>query len=136
MKIFVININFLFILLNTLTSLNFMRCTQKCVGECEKCGDELYVFKTSNRKRFVQCANDECNQSFPLPAKGSLEETGELCPLNQMQILAIVPNLRLQRGNYRKQEKRTYFWTIKPCFTCREYSHCKPIQDLLEEYIE
>ena len=32
-------------------------------------------------KRFIRCTNyDDCGTSYPLPARGALEATGETCP--------------------------------------------------------
>ena len=57
------------------------------VGECSKCAEEgrlgeLIAHKSERTgKRFIRCTNyDECGVSYPLPARGKLQATGEVCP--------------------------------------------------------
>ncbi len=57
------------------------------VGECKVCAEagrtgELIAHKSERSgKRFIRCTNyDECGVSYPLPARGKLEATGETCP--------------------------------------------------------
>lgn len=57
------------------------------VGECAACAQEgrhgdLIAHKSERTgKRFIRCTNyEECNTSYPLPQRGSLEATGETCP--------------------------------------------------------
>ena len=111
-----------------------MRSMSKCIGECTECGDEVYVFRTRSHKRFAQCVNEECNESFPLPSKGSIEETGLDCPITGTQIIAVVPNIRLSRGNFKQQTKKTYFWAKKPCFTCPDQYSCEALKDAKNDY--
>lgn len=111
-----------------------MKSLQVCIGECPQCGDDLYVFRTYSHKRCAKCANEDCEFGFALPGKGTIEATGVVCPESALQILAIVPNLKLQRGNYRRQEKRIYFWTDKPCYACRKKSVCQAFADVHEDY--
>jgi DNA topoisomerase-1 len=56
------------------------------IGTCSKCAEEgregqLAVRKSPRTlKRFVRCTNyDECGVSYPLPQKGAIEATGEIC---------------------------------------------------------
>ena len=56
------------------------------VGECRVCAEagrhgELVAHKSERSgKRFIRCTNyDECGVSYPLPARGKLEATGEVC---------------------------------------------------------
>ena len=56
------------------------------VGECAACaaagrhGDLLAHKSERSGKRFIRCTNyDECGVSYPLPARGKLEATGEVC---------------------------------------------------------
>ena len=57
------------------------------VGECAVCreagraGGDLIAHKSERTgKRFIRCANyEECGVSYPLPARGKLEATGEVC---------------------------------------------------------
>ena len=56
------------------------------VGECSVCaeagrhGDLIAHKSEKSGKRFIRCTNyDECGVSYPLPARGKLEATGEVC---------------------------------------------------------
>ena len=57
------------------------------VGECPACREagrsgRLIAHKSERSgKRFIRCTNyDDCGTSYPLPARGALEATGETCP--------------------------------------------------------
>ncbi len=57
------------------------------MGECQVCaeagrhGDLIAHKSESTGKRFIRCTNyDDCGMSYPLPARGKLEATGETCP--------------------------------------------------------
>lgn len=57
------------------------------VGTCPACAEagragELVAHKSEKSgKRFIRCTNyEECGTSYPLPARGKLEATGETCP--------------------------------------------------------
>ena len=57
------------------------------VGECPACREagrsgRLVAHKSEKSgKRFIRCTNyDDCGTSYPLPARGKLEATGETCP--------------------------------------------------------
>jgi DNA topoisomerase-1 len=51
--------------------------------ECKKIGKEKHLFakrSPKSLKRFVRCENyEECNTSYPLPQRGEIKPTGELC---------------------------------------------------------
>ena len=56
------------------------------VGECPTCaaagrhGDLIAHKSEKSGKRFIRCTNyDDCGVSYPLPARGKLEATGEVC---------------------------------------------------------
>ena len=56
------------------------------VGECPVCKEagrhgDLVAHKSERTgKRFIRCSNyDECGVSYPLPARGKLSATGEVC---------------------------------------------------------
>ena len=74
------------------------------VGVCPTCkaaGKEgLLVAHRSERtlKRFVRCTNyDECGTSYPLPQRGELKATGEVCPDCGAPIVEVTTN----RGPWR-----------------------------------
>ena len=57
------------------------------VGACPTCAaagrEGLLIAHRSERtlKRFIRCTNyDECSTSYPLPQRGELKATGEVCP--------------------------------------------------------
>ena len=57
------------------------------VGACPACAEagregRLVAHKSEKSgKRFIRCTNyEECGTSYPLPARGKLEATGETCP--------------------------------------------------------
>lgn len=57
------------------------------VGACPACAEagregRLVAHKSEKSgKRFIRCTNyDDCGTSYPLPARGKLEATGETCP--------------------------------------------------------
>ena len=57
------------------------------VGECPVCkaagkhGDLIAHKSERTGKRFIRCTNyEECGTSYPLPARGKLERTDEVCP--------------------------------------------------------
>ena len=56
------------------------------VGECSVCaeagrhGDLIAHKSEKSGKRFIRCSNyEECGVSYPLPSRGKLEATGEVC---------------------------------------------------------
>ncbi len=56
------------------------------VGECKVCaeagrhGDLIAHKSEKSGKRFIRCTNyEECGVSYPLPGRGKLEATGEVC---------------------------------------------------------
>ena len=57
------------------------------VGECKACAEagrhgDLIAHKSERSgKRFIRCTNyEQCETSYPLPARGKLYATGETCP--------------------------------------------------------
>lgn len=96
------------------------------LGECPKCeAAEIVLYKTKSYKRFAKCESEECNFSYPLPKAGKIENTTLLCPKIGIPILLVI-----------KTDSKNYFWTESPCFTCREFSQCSPINELKAEFKE
>jgi DNA topoisomerase-1 len=55
----------------------------RVLGECPKCGkNRLRIIRSkTTKKRFVGCEGyPECDQTFPLPQKGEVIGTDEICP--------------------------------------------------------
>ena len=114
----------------------------KVVGICPCCYSDLYVLRSSNRKRYVKCGNECCSGkigveeeveptadhfsfSYPLPKSGKLETTGCDCEKHELPILAI------HKG---KPKNTTYFWVQGPCFVCVDRPKCEIIDELEDEF--
>jgi len=51
------------------------------VGKCPKCGGDLVIRQSRSGKRFIGCSNyPRCDVTYPLPQKGKIIPTGEVCP--------------------------------------------------------
>lgn len=51
------------------------------VGKCPKCGGDLVIRQSRSGKRFIGCSNyPKCDVTYPLPQKGKVIPTGEVCP--------------------------------------------------------
>ena len=94
----------------------------------------------------VECINEDCNEnkqktsgkrirpySYALPQAGSISGTGEICPINNVQILAISPNIKTNTG-YRKRVNQTYFWATIPCNACKNKSQCLHLKEVLDDF--
>ena len=71
------------------------------VGECAACaaagrhGDLVAHKSERTGKRFIRCTNyDECGTSYPLPQRGELHATGEVCPECGAPIVEVVTTAR------------------------------------------
>ena len=63
---------------------------QNFIGRCPKCGKDLVIKISRNRKRFVACTGyPECKNTYPLPQKGMIRTTGKICEKCQTPILQI-----------------------------------------------
>ena len=96
----------------------------KTMGDCPRCNDQLELYRTKNRKRFIKCANLDCNLSYAVPQYGTIEYMGLSCPKNGLPILLIT----------KKTQRVQYFWVEIPCFTCRKGNSCKSLIELRKEY--
>jgi DNA topoisomerase-1 len=74
------------------------------VGECPVCkaagthGDLVAHKSERTGKRFIRCTNyDVCGTSYPLPARGTLHATGEVCPDCGAPVVEVIT----QRGPWR-----------------------------------
>jgi DNA topoisomerase-1 len=55
----------------------------RILGECPKCGkNRIRIIRSkTTKKRFVGCEGyPECDQTYPLPQRGDIITTGEICP--------------------------------------------------------
>ena|SRR6056297_1763017 len=112
-----------------------MATVKQYVGVCPTCGDELYIFKTRSRKRFIKCINDHCEYNgYGIPKSGSLEVTGLICPKYNVPVLAVLKYLKLPRGRFKRDPKKSYFFTKRPCFTCFEQDKCEVLKEAKLDY--
>ncbi len=93
------------------------------IGTCPICESILFLYKTSNYKRFVKC--EACGISYPVPKRGKIEISGLNCPKSNMPLLII-----------EKKEGKSYFWAAEPCFNCLTRSSCESVQLLIKEFEE
>jgi len=96
----------------------------KTMGNCPKCEDQLELYRTSSRKRFIKCGNPECDMSYAIPQYGTAEYLGLSCPNTELPIILIT----------KKTQNVQYFWVQGPCFTCRKGTSCEPLVELREEF--
>ncbi|MCD6434237.1 MAG: DNA topoisomerase I [Candidatus Diapherotrites archaeon] len=60
------------------------------LGKC-KCGGKLIIRFSAKGKRFVGCTNyPSCTITFPLPQKGTIQKTEELCSYCKMPIIKLI----------------------------------------------
>jgi DNA topoisomerase-1 len=53
---------------------------EKVLGKCPKCGHDLIIRMSKNKKRFVGCTNyPNCNNTYSLPQSGSVVKTDKTC---------------------------------------------------------
>lgn len=82
------------------------------VGKCPKCGGDLVIRQSRNGKRFIGCSNyPKCDVTYPLPQKGQIVPTGEVCPYCGAPLILI-----------RKKGRKD--WKICPNINC-EYNRRK-----------
>lgn len=96
------------------------------IGDCPECKDELVMYRSRARNRFIKCENPDCEFSYPIPKYGKVETTFLKCPETNLPLLMIT----------KKNQNVVYFWTTKPCFTCSRGSSCEPVNELREEFCE
>ncbi len=53
------------------------------IGTCPICESILFLYKTSNYKRFVKC--EACGISYPVPKRGKIEISGLNCPKSNIK---------------------------------------------------
>jgi DNA topoisomerase-1 len=88
------------------------------LGPCPKCEDGILrvVRSPKSGKRFVGCSNykeGKCDQTFPLPQKGTITPIDDICPHCNYRMIKVVSGRRT--------------WT-----TCINWAHCPGRQDDLK----
>jgi hypothetical protein len=91
------------------------------LGVCPNCDCSICIYKTNNYKRFAKC--EICGLSYPLPKKGTINNSALMCPNSRFPLLII------DRPN-----QKAYFWADRPCFSCVGFDKCEPIKELIEEF--
>jgi len=90
------------------------------IGECPNCDCSMYIYKTSNYKRFVKC--EICGYSYPLPKSGVISNSAMLCPQKRVPILIV-----------EKKDQKAYFWADCPCFTCISVDKCEEFSGIAHQ---
>ncbi|BDC35372.1 DNA topoisomerase I [Candidatus Methanoliparum sp. LAM-1] len=68
----------------------------KIIGRCEKCGGDLVIIRSRRGTRFVGCSRyPVCDFSLPLPKKGRLVITNELCKEHGIKLLKVLYNKKI-----------------------------------------
>ena len=61
------------------------------IGKCPMCGGDLVIRRSRRGKRFVGCSNyPACGNTYPLPQRGKLEFTGEVCEYCGAPIVTVI----------------------------------------------
>jgi len=72
------------------TTINKAHREQNYVGRCPKCGKDLVIKISRNRKRFVACTGyPECKNTYPVPNSGMIIPTDKICKKCQTPVLKI-----------------------------------------------
>ena len=86
------------------------------IGKCPKCGGDLVIRQSKNGKRFIGCSNyPQCDVTYPLPQKGKIIPTGEICPYCGAPLIIIrrrgrkdwkiCPNIECEYNRRKKNER-------------------------------
>jgi len=76
---------------NIKTSIRTAHQTQSTIGKCPKCGKNMIVRTSRNRKRFVGCTGfPDCKNTYSLPQNGGLVTTDETCGTCGSPIVKII----------------------------------------------
>ncbi len=72
------------------STINIAHREQHFVGRCPKCGKDLVIKISRNRKRFVACIGfPECRNTYPIPQKGLIIKTDKICKKCQTPVVRI-----------------------------------------------
>jgi len=87
------------------------------IGKCPKCdkGNLRIIHSKKTRKRFLACDNKECKLTLPLPQKGELKKTEQLCPACSYPMLILI-----------RKGKHPWKFCVNPdCPSKKEYNKYK-----------
>jgi len=72
------------------STINDAHREQHFIGRCPKCGKDLVIKISRNRKRFVACTGfPECRNTFPIPQQGMIIPTDKICKKCQTPVVRI-----------------------------------------------
>jgi DNA topoisomerase-1 len=75
---------------NIRKNINSAHLEQNSFGMCPKCGNNLMLIVSKNKKRFVGCTGyPDCKNSYPLPQKGYISKTDKLCESCKTPIIRV-----------------------------------------------
>ena len=64
---------------------------QNLIGKCPKCGKDMLIRTSKNKKRFVGCSGfPNCKNTYSLPQKGGIVSTGKLCNECNAPVIKII----------------------------------------------
>jgi len=90
------------------TNIRIAHMEQNKVGKCPKCGNDLIIMNSKNRKRFVGCSGfPDCKNAYPLPQKGYISNTNNICDKCKTPIIRV-------------KNKGTKAWEICLDIKCQE----------------
>ncbi len=63
------------------TGIKEMESDPTFLGYCRECKSLLSLRKTRQGSRWLQCENEECNRTYPIPQRGDLEILPDVCKI-------------------------------------------------------
>ncbi|MEM4261345.1 MAG: DNA topoisomerase I [Candidatus Diapherotrites archaeon] len=65
------------------------------ITKCPKCGNNMIIIWSKNKKRFIGCTNyPKCSNSYPLPQKGKISPLNKTCKECNSPMIALTINRR------------------------------------------
>jgi len=72
------------------TKINNAHLEQNKFGKCPKCGQDLILIISKNKKRFIGCTGfPNCKNTYPLPQKGYISKTNMTCKTCRTPIIKV-----------------------------------------------
>ena len=71
-------------------NINNAHLEQNTYGTCPKCGKNLILIISRNKKRFIGCTGyPDCKNTYPLPQKGGIYKTDKICDKCKTSIISV-----------------------------------------------
>jgi DNA topoisomerase-1 len=71
-------------------NINNAHLEQNNFGICPKCGKNLVLIISRNKKRFIGCTGyPDCKNTYPLPQKGFISKTDKICEACKTPIIRV-----------------------------------------------